>query len=54
MAQRIESIKEDRTLPKDGICRYCGGSIWRLGANIWKCGHCLRLYSLKKGEINDK
>jgi hypothetical protein len=47
------SLKEDRTLPEDGICRYCGGSIWHLDKDLWKCGHCLRLYNLK-GEINDK
>jgi ribosomal protein S27AE len=40
-------VKENRTLPENGNCRYCGGSLWRLDKNLWKCGHCLRTYSLK-------
>ena len=44
-------VKEDRTLPADGICRYCGGDIWLLKDGRLMCGHCLREYN-RKGAKN--
>lgn len=38
---------EDRTLPQDGHCRYCGepkGCLWPVDKGVWRCGHCLREY----------
>lgn len=46
----MKKDEEFEVLPDDGICKHCKGPIWKLGKNLWKCGHCLQKYKLKGGK----
>lgn len=49
----MKKNEEKEIVPPDGVCK-CGGTIWKVEKNLWKCGHCLRKYISKgSGEDNN-